>query len=114
MYTPPGKEIGALIESLAESKAMGIKCAGSTSEQHEEIAYAAQSRIHSFRQRGIDVDDNDATVADLTKGLSAQFWDNSEIDSRQLEECRQLAGILLQTYRRVKARSMSGPSMVRP
>lgn len=74
----------------------GSPVAGSTVEARQRMALLAIRRASSFDRRGIAVDDREAQVRDLAKGLVASFEDD-----------RDHVGPLIVDYRFVAARVLA-------
>lgn len=86
----------ALAEVVAKESSSPV--VGNSKQQWEGLAISTVNRIHSFRYRGVDIRDRQKAIADLAQGISADRWNNADVEGSRFQEYRRIAGILLDAY----------------
>jgi hypothetical protein len=86
----------ALAEALAKESRSPV--VGNSKQEWEGLAISAVNRIHSFHYRSVDIRDRPKAIADLAQGISADRWNNADVEGTRFQEYRRIAGILLDVY----------------
>jgi hypothetical protein len=86
----------ALAEVLA--KETNSPVVGDSKHTWEALASSAVNRIHSFHYRSVDIRERPKAIADLAQGISADRWNNADVEGSRFREYRRIAAILLDAY----------------
>jgi hypothetical protein len=87
------KALAEVLEQHASSPVVG-----NSKRDREALAISAVGRIESFHLRKIDSRDRHKAIADLAKGISAQRWDNSDVEGSRFQEYQRIAAVIFDAY----------------